>query len=53
MNLETRVGFKGASVLRGLIKEHIIECTVDGLYTGDLRFLDSYVKLTKYLGVEP
>jgi len=49
MILEDRVGFMAISELKDMVKEYIIEHTVDKRYVGDLRYLTLYEEFQKYL----
>jgi len=49
VDLESRVGFKTISVLKGLVEEYIRVNTLDGLYVVEVKYLKLFEEYDKYL----
>jgi hypothetical protein len=49
MTIEDRVGYMAVAELSDMVKDYIIEHTVDKRYVGDLRYLTLYEEFQKYL----
>jgi hypothetical protein len=47
--IEDRVGYMAVAELSDMVKDYIIEHTVDRRYVGDLRYLALYEEFQKYL----
>ena len=49
MTNETRVGYVAMAILKEELKEYIKTRTIDGIYLGEVKYLNKYNKINQYL----